>query len=381
MSATPGAIVRKGGITRTVFIISLVVVAAVSGVGGYLVNGILHPSTAPANVTLNGAGSTFIYPLLSAMSVNYSRANPSVAVNYQSIGSGGGITALEKKTVDFAASDRPLNAQDKVAAPDSLHIPATIGSVVFAYNLPNIPKGMNITGPILAQIFSGSIHLWNNATLQSINPGLTLPNQPMTVVHRSDGSGTTFIWTSYLSLVSPAWNATVGAGQSVQWPTGIGASGNEGVAGVIRGTTYFCGYVELAYALQNSMTYAYVLNHDGTNYVAPSLATTSYAVQNSTSTLPAGNGDWSHVSLLNAPGAQSYPIASFSYIMVYQELNVLSGYTNTQATGLVNFLWFVVHGGQALSPSLGYVPLPQSVVTLDETSIKSITLNGQIVKS
>jgi phosphate transport system substrate-binding protein len=379
---------RSGGISRTIFVIGLVVVAVVSGLAGYFAAGYFKPSQ--ASITLTGAGATFPYPFLSAVSINYSRTNPGVQVNYQSIGSGGGIKALIAKTVDFAASDAPLNDQQRANATNSLHIPETIGSVVFAYNIPKptsgtFPKGLNLTGDIIAGIFLGSITNWNDASIQNLNPGFTLPNHVISVVHRSDGSGTTFVWTSYLSSVSPTWNQTVGAGTSVSWPSlggnAYGAAGNEGVAGSIRGNSYWAGYVELAYALQNSMSYGFIKNPAG-YFIEPTLASTKAAL-NTLSSLPSGDQSWKTVNLLNSADPAAYPIASFTYLLVYKELNVVNGMTQAKAKALVDFLWFVVHspGGQDIGPSLGYVPLPGLVTTIDETTIKSITFNGTVLRS
>lgn len=352
---------------------SLVIAAVLSGVAGYYVGGVLAP--VQGTPILNGAGATFPFPLLSAISANYTFFNPSVRVNYQSIGSGGGIKALINKTVDFAASDAPLTDTQRQSAPNSLHIPETIGSVVFAYNLPGIGKGLNLTGPIIAGIFLGSITKWNNATIQNINPGLTLPTQNIQVVHRSDGSGTTFVWTSYLSLVSPTWNSLVGKGTSVPWPIGVGQSGNGGVAGYITTTQYAAGYVELAYALQNNIAFAKIQNKAG-SYIEPSLSSTAAAL-NTVTYLPSGDQSWSSVSLLDSTDPNAYPIASFSYIVVYKELNVVPGMSLTKAKALFGYLWFVIHNGQQIAPSLQYVPLPRSVVSIDAATIKSITFNGQ----
>lgn len=366
---------RAAGISRKIFIISLAIVAAVSGVTGYY----LAPRS--GSVTLTGAGATFPYPLLSAMSTDYSKSNPAVLINYQSIGSGAGIKFLTNKTVDFAASDAPLTVTQIQQAPNSLHIPETIGSVVFAYNLPGIPKGLNLTGPITAGIFLGSITKWNNATIQNINHGFNLPDQAISVVHRSDGSGTTFVWTSYLSLVSPAWNNAVpgGKGTSVPWPVGVGQSGNGGVAGYVNTTQNTAGYVELTYALQNGMTYANIQNK-ALNYVEPSLSSTAAAL-NTVSSLPSGDQSWGSVTLLDSSDPNAYPIASFSYLLVYKELNVVRGMTLAKAQALVNFLWFVVHGGQFMAPGLHYVRLPDSAIAIDESTIKSITFNGQTLRS
>jgi len=381
---------RSGGISKTIFILSLVIVAAISGVSGYFIAGVLKPSQ--STIILNGAGATFPYPFLSAASINYSRTNPSVQVNYQSIGSGGGVKALITKTVDFAASDRPLtdDQRNSTNAPNSLHIPETVGSVVFAYNLPKtpsgtLPKGLNLTGDIIAGIFLGSITNWSNATIQNINPGFALPNHVISVVHRSDGSGTTFVWTSYLSSVSTVWNQTIGSNIAVSWPSlsgnSYGSSGNYGVAVAIRGNSHWAGYVELAYALQNSMSYSYIKNPYG-KYIEPTLASTK-ATLNTIGSLPAGDQSWKSITLLNSPDQAAYPIASLTYLLVYKELNVVQGMTQAKAKALADFLWFIVHspGGQDLAPALGYVPLPSSVTTINETTIKSITFNGTIVRS
>ncbi|HEV2120289.1 MAG TPA: phosphate ABC transporter substrate-binding protein PstS [Candidatus Bathyarchaeia archaeon] len=383
--ASSELIPRKPGISKMIFIITLIVVAAVSGVTGYLVNGYLHPVQSAPNETLNGAGATFPYPLLSAIALNYSRSHTNVAINYQSIGSGGGINALIKKTVDFAASDAPLNALQRGNATNSLHIPETVGAVVVAYNVfePDgktpLPTGLHLNATVIAKIFLGQINNWNDTSIRQLNPGFgsILPNQQIVSVHRSDGSGTTFVFTGYLTAATTIW--TPGQGTSVTWPApnGLGASGNEGVAGVIRGTPGTIGYVELAYAVTNNMKDANVLNHDGNTYVKPSLTNVTFAVTNATSIFPKGNESWSSVNLLNGPGASTYPIASFSYLLVYQELNVIPGMTLDKAKALVDFLWFTVHNGQFQAPPLSYVPLPQSIVHIDETTIASITYNGQ----
>ncbi|MFZ0896143.1 MAG: phosphate ABC transporter substrate-binding protein PstS, partial [Candidatus Nitrosopolaris sp.] len=193
-------------------------------------------SFAQSQVTLNGAGSTFAFPLIDTWRVDYQKVKPGVNINYQSIGSGGGVKQFTAKTVDFGASDAPLSLTEQKAAPGSVQIPALIGSVVPAYNIPGIAKGLKFTGPVLADIFQGKITKWNDPQIQALNPGKSLPAADIVVVHRSDGSGTTFVWTSYLSNASPSWNQTIGASKSVPWPTGIGAPGNEGVANAIKGS-------------------------------------------------------------------------------------------------------------------------------------------------
>jgi phosphate transport system substrate-binding protein len=362
------------------------VVVIVAGIFGYMQLSSSSPptsnqsSSSQTTVTLTGSGATFPYPLLSIMISEYQANRTNVQINYQSIGSGGGISALESKTVDFAASDAPLGAADMAKTPGALHIPETIGAVTVAYNLPGIPTSLHLTGKVIADIFAGNVTTWNDPEIESLNPNVTLPAKNIVTVHRSDGSGTTFIFTGYLSASSPAFQQEVGQGKSVSWPSrgiSLGANGNTGVAQDVNNTQYTVGYVELAYALQNGFTVAAVQNPTG-NWILPSFDTIKTAVQSAASTgLPAGNQSWTNVSLINAPNATAYPIVSFTYLLVYQELNVVPGMTQGKATALVQFLWWVVHDGQQYSPSLEYVQLPTNVVQIDETTIQSITYNGQ----
>jgi phosphate ABC transporter phosphate-binding protein len=358
-----------------IIVAALAVVVVVAGIYGYM--NYFSPQTSQTPVTLTGSGATFPYPLLDTMIKQYQTQKTGVQINYQSIGSGGGIAALEGKIVDFAASDAPLGAADMAKAPNSLHIPETIGAVTMAYNLPGIPTGLHLTGKVIGDIFAGNVTIWNDPEIQGLNSNVTLPAKNILVVHRSDGSGTTFIFTGYLTLSSDAWKNAIGQGKTVAWPVGVGANGNTGVASVVQGTQYTIGYVELAYALQNKMTVAAIQNPAG-NWILPTLNTIQVAVQSAASMgLPVGGGDWSNVNLLNAPDAQAYPIVSFTYLLVYKELNVIPGMTQTKATALVQFLWWAVHDGQANAPGLAYVQLPANVVQIDEASIKSITFNGQ----
>jgi phosphate transport system substrate-binding protein len=344
-------------------------------------------------ITLNGAGATFPFPLIDTWRVEYQSVNPSVSINYQSIGSGGGVRQFTERTVDFGASDAPLTEEEMQAlASTPVHIPETIGSVVAAYNLPGIDKGLKLTGPVLADIFAGKITRWDDQRIRELNPDLSLPAAAdIVVVHRSDGSGTTFIWTSYLSQVSPEWNQTIGAGKSVQWTTGLGAQGNEGVSNTVLSTPNSIGYVELTYALTTDMDYASLMNREG-NFVEPTLESTQAAAQaaiimNSTSTngttsaavgLPGGDQSWTHVSLLDAPGANSYPIASFSYLLLYKELSTnINSMENAQA--LAQFINWAVTDGQQFASPLHYVPLPDSVVKHNQQTLRSLTFNGQPV--
>jgi phosphate transport system substrate-binding protein len=332
-----------------------------------------------ATVNLNGAGATFPYPLLDAIITKYSDVKSNVQINYQSIGSGGGISAykLPTPTVDFAASDAPLSSTEMSTLPNSLHIPETIGAVTVVYNIPGVSSGLHLTGQVIADIFQGKITMWNDQTIQSLNADTILPAQGIVVVHRSDGSGTTFIFTGYLSAVSTSWNSAVGQGKSVSWPVGTGSNGNTGVASTVNGTQYAIGYVELAYVLENGMTVAAIQNPAG-SYVLPSLESTTVAAQSVASEgLPAGDASWSSVNVLNAPDANAYPIVSFTYLLVCKELNVVPGMTQDKVTAIVQFLWYIVHEGQNLAPGLAYAPLPTNVVQINEATIRSITFNGQ----
>jgi phosphate ABC transporter phosphate-binding protein len=332
-----------------------------------------------------------------------------VNINYQSIGSGGGVKQFTERTVDFGASDAPLTKNETQALPaPAVHIPETIGSVVAAYNINGVPeKGLKLTGPVLADIFLGGITTWNDPRIQELNPDLTLPSENIVVAHRSDGSGTTFVWTSYLSAISPEWSETVGAGKSVEWPVGLGAPGNEGVANTITSTPNSIGYVELAYALTTDTDYAYIQNMEG-NFVEPSLNSTQAAVEaavlsgggtstnattsnNSTGTtnttgtqnmtsinLPAGSESWEDVALVNGPGANSYPIASFSYLLLYQDLSTNID-SMEKARALVDFIQWAITDGQQFADELSYVPLPDSVVQHNMQTLESLTFQGQPV--
>jgi len=358
-------------------------------------------------VVLNGAGATFPFPLIDTWRVEYQNVNPSVSINYQSIGIVGGVKQFTERTVDFGATDAPLTANETQALPGAaVHIPETIGSIVAAYNINGVPeKGLKLTGPVLADIFLGGITTWNDPRIQELNPDLTLPSENIVVAHRSDGSGTTFVWTSYLSAVSPEWNDRVGAGKSVEWPVGLGAPGNEGVANTITTTPNSIGYVELAYALTTDTDYAYIQNSEG-NFVEPSLNSTQAAVeaavlsggtsmnttdsnnltgttntatgtQNMTSVnLPAGDESWEDVTLVNGPGANSYPIASFSYLLLYQDLSTDID-SMEKARALVDFVQWAINDGQQFAPELQYVPLPDSVVQHNMQTLQSLTFQGQ----
>jgi phosphate transport system substrate-binding protein len=358
--------------TKYLVVVAIIVIAIIL-VSVFAYMAIQKP--AAASVTLNGAGATFPQPFLNATITSYQSQKSNVKINYQGVGSGSGINSLTAKTVDFAASDAPLSDSQRSAAPNTLHIPETIGAVTLAYNLQGISSGLNLTGTVIANIYLGSITKWNDPAITSLNPGTTLPNNAIAVVHRSDSSGTTNVFTHYLSNESSTWSQGVGAGTSVQWPLGTGASGNANVATTVTSTQGAIGYVELAYAITNHMTVASVQNPSG-NFIAPSLTSTTTAVQAGATGLPSGDQSWKNVSLLNTAAAQAYPIVSFTYLLEYKELNVIPGMTQDKATAIVQYMWYVVHNGQTLSPNLGYATLPANVVTIDENSLKSITYNG-----
>ncbi len=332
--------------------------------------------------TLNGAGASFPYPLLNEIITIYRTIEPNVQINYQPSGSGAGISSLKDKLVDFAASDAPLTASEASSIPNALHMPETIGAVVVTYNFGSeTPNGLQLTGQVIADIFQGKITRWNDPAIQALNTDVTLPNQPIQVIRRAESSGTTYIFTSYLSEVSDDWESEIGSGKSVEWPVGRGANGNTGVASIVQSTPYTIGYVELAYALETSMNVAKIQNPAG-NFVLPTTVSTEYAAQSAASQgLPSGDASWTEVSLLNTPDANAYPIVSFSYLLVYKELNVVPGMTQDKATALVDFLWYVMHDGQEIAPELSYAQLPSNVVQINEATLKTITYNGHALIS
>ena len=332
---------------------------------------------AQGQITINGAGATFPFPLIDTWRVDYKSIKPNVNINYQSIGSGGGVKQFIEKTVDFGATDAPLTASEVQRAPGAVHIPETIGSVVVAYNIPSMPnKGLKLTGPVLADIFLGKITKWNDPKIQSLNPGVSLPGEDIIVVHRSDGSGTTYVWTDYLSNISTAWNEQIGRGKSVQWPTGIGGPGNEGVANAIRGSPNTIGYIELAYALTTQMPYAYLQNQAG-KFIEPTLESTRAAVAATAPTLPKGAASWEHISVVNAPGGDSYPVASFSYLILFKELSTNPSIDQAKAKALVDFMSWAITEGQQSADDLSYVPLPAEIVKLNQETLKSLTFQGK----
>jgi phosphate transport system substrate-binding protein len=322
--------------------------------------GILSASVASAD-TMNGAGSTFIYPILSKWASAYAQKT-GTQINYQAIGSGGGIQQLKAKTVDFGASDAGLsNAEMKEMPGPVVHIPLTAGAVVVSYNVPGVTKALNFDGPTLADIYLGKITKWNDPRIARLNPGVSLPSQAIAVAHRSDGSGTTFIFSNYLAAVSNEWKTKVGAGKSVNWPVGLGGKGNPGVSGLIKHISGGIGYIELAYAIQNKLPYANMKNASG-KFIAPTTETTSVALAG---TLPRLKKDIRSV-LVNAPGANAYPIIGVTYVLAYTNMS------GSKVAELKKFLSWANSAGQQFATSLDYAPLPEPVIALNEKTIASI---------
>ncbi len=317
---------------------------------------------AVAETMLNGAGATFPYPMYSKWFSEYNKLHPDVQINYQSIGSGGGIRQVLNGTVDFGASDGPMtDAQLKEAKIKILHIPTVMGADVPAYNVTGVSGEIKFTPDVLANIFLGKITSWTDPAIAKANPGVKFPNQSIIVVHRSDGSGTTYIWTDYLSKVSKEWESTVGKGTSVKWPVGLGGKGNEGVAGQIRQLEGSIGYVELIYAVENKITYGEVQNAAGI-FVKASLAGVTEAAA-SVKNMPA---DF-RVSITNAPGKTAYPISSFTWLLIpVQSKDAARGKIIT------DFLNWMVTDGQKMTGQLSYAPLPASVVEKVKVAIKQV---------
>jgi phosphate transport system substrate-binding protein len=317
--------------------------------------------SAPMLVT--GAGATFPAPLYSKWFSDYNHKAPDVQINYQAIGSGGGIKQITEKTVDFGATDAPMSDAEMAKAPGVIHIPTVLGAVVITYNEPDL-KDLKLTPETLSAIFLGKITAWNDPAIAKDNPG-KLPSTPITVAHRSDGSGTTAVFTDYLSKVSPAWKTQVGVGKSPNWPAGLGGKGNDGVTGLVKNTKGAIGYVELAYANQNKLPIAALRNADG-KFVKPSLETTSAAAAGVE--VPA---DY-RVSITNAPGAQAWPISAFTYILVHQD-----NADAAKGKAIAAFLWWATHDGQTLAAPLDYAPLPKAVVAKVDKTLQSLTVAGK----
>jgi len=337
-----------------------------------------EPPASGADFQINGAGASFPYPLIDTWRVEYNKIYSNVNLNYQSIGSGGGVKQHTERTVDFGASDAPLTEGERKLAPGTMHIPEAIGSVVLAYNLPEVPNsGLKLTGENVAEIYLGKIKKWNDPKIKENNPDLKLPDRPILVTRRSDGSGTTYVFTDYLSKVSPEWEKQIGKGKSVPWLVGVGAAGNEGVAWATRNTKYAIGYVELAYAFQNQLTFAHLQNAEKTKFIEPNFDTVFEAAKSyPTDKIPKPEQDWSQVSVVQAPGENSYPIVSFTYLLVYENID-MTVKDKDKAKALVHLLYWMVTDGQKFSKPLLYIPLPAEIQELDKQGIARIKFNGE----
>ena len=342
---------------------------------GVLVLGLValacNPGGGTGSVSLQGAGATFPNPLYQKWLSEYGQSHPNIKIDYQSIGSGGGIKQLKEQTVDFGASDSPMKDEDLKSAPGEIvHIPTVLGAVVITYNLQSINQPLRFSPDILADIFLGKIKKWNDPKIVADNPGVTLPANDITVVHRSDGSGTSAVFTDYLSKVSPEWKEKVGSGTSPSWPVGLGGKGNDGVTSQVKNTPNTIGYIELAYAVQNKLPVAQIKNSSG-SYVTPSIDGVTAAASASAANTP----DDLRVSITNATGAQAYPISSYTYILLYKNQKDAG-----KGKALVDFLWWGLHDGEGFAKDLQYAPLPADIVKRAEAKINSVTANGAVLR-
>jgi len=319
-----------------------------------------------AQTQITGAGATFPNPIYSKWFSEYNKLHANVQINYQPIGSGGGIRQVTEQTVFFGASDGPMTDDQLKAAPGMLmHFPTVLGGVVPVYNIPGVTAELKFTGDVLANIYLGRITKWNDTAIAALNPGVKLPATDITVVHRSDGSGTTYIWVDYLAKISPEFKSKVGVGTSVNWPAGVGGKGNEGVAGVVTQSPGAIGYVELIYALQNKISYGSVRNAAG-EYVRASVAAVTAAAAGAAASMPV---DF-RVSITNAPGKGAYPISSFTWLLLYENPK-----DKAAAKTMVDFVKWALTDGQKFCGDLGYAPLPASVVKLEMTALAKIKMS------
>jgi phosphate transport system substrate-binding protein len=321
----------------------------------------LHAQT----VNITGAGATFPNPLYSKWFAEYNKLHPNVQINYQSIGSGGGIRQISERTVFFGATDGPMTEAQLLAAPGKiLHFPTVLGADVPVYNIPGVTTPLKFSGPLLADIFLGKITRWNDPAIAKLNSGVSLPATDITIVHRSDGSGTTYIWVDYLAKASAEWKQKVGVNTSVKWPVGVGGKGNEGVAGLVKQTPGSLGYVELIYALQNRISYGSVQNMAG-KFVTASTESVTAAAAGAARQMPP---DF-RVSITNAPGDAAYPISSFTWLLLYENPQ-----DKQQAKIMVDFMSWALTAGQKFASDLGYAPLPASVIELEKKALLKIKL-------
>jgi phosphate transport system substrate-binding protein len=356
----------EGTVRTTRLWVWMLIAAAAVGCGG---GSSTPPATGAAasggSIQINGAGATFPFPIYSKWTSEYNKLNPNVPINYQSVGSGAGIRQLTSRTVFFGASDQPMKDEQLKAAPGPiLHFPTVLGAVVPIYNLPGVTGELKFSGPVLAGIVLGKITKWNDPALVKLNPDVKLPDAALTFVHRSDGSGTTFVWADFLGKVSPEFKSTVGVDASLKWPVGVGAKGNEGVAGFVKQTPGSLGYTEPAYANQNLITFGAVQNSAG-RFVKASPDSVTAAAAGAAATMPA---DF-RVSITNAPGDEAYPIASFTWILLYENPD-----DKRQAKAMVDFMKWALGDGQKFAAALGYSPLPANVVDMELKALERIKL-------
>ena len=321
---------------------------------------------AAADVSLTGAGSTFVNPIMQKWGSDYGKSNPNVKINYQGIGSGGGIKQITEKTVDFGATDGPMTDKQLEKAPGILHVPVVMGAVVPIYNLPGVDKPLVFSGPVLADMYLGKIKKWNDAKLAELNPGVTLPDMPVSIVHRSDGSGTTYIWTDYLSKVSEEWKKGPGNATTVNWPLGRGGKGNDGVAADVKQNAGSVGYVELIYAANNNISYGDVINASGKTVHASeeSVSAAAASMKNPPDDL--------RMSITNVEGEGAYPISGITWALIYKDQSDAA-----KGKAVTEFLWWATHDGQSLAAPMHYAPLPKEFLPLVEAKLKSVTANGQ----
>lgn len=324
-----------------------------------------------SEIRLQGAGATFPNPLYQKWISEYGKAHANVKIDYQPIGSGGGIKQIQARTVDFGASDAPMTDAELKASPaELLHVPTVLGAVVITYNLQGIAKPLRFSPDVIADIFLGKITKWNDARIKADNSDANLPASDITVVHRAESSGTSFVFTDYLAKVSADWKQKVGADKAPNWPVGQGGKGNDGVTGQIKQQPNTIGYVELAYATQNKLPVALIKNASG-NFVEPTIDSVTAAAAGSAASTP----DDLRVSITNASGANAYPISSYTYILVYKEQS-----DATKGKTVVDYLWWGLHDGESFAKDLQYAPLPAEIVKRAEAKINSITANGKAIR-
>jgi phosphate transport system substrate-binding protein len=349
----------KTVLRASAFALSLALLIAAVACGG---------GSSSGEIRLQGAGATFPNPLYQKWISEYGKLHPNVKIDYQSIGSGGGIKQIQSRIVDFGASDAPMTESEMKASPaELLHIPTVLGAVVITYNLAGVEKPLRFSPDVIADIFLGKITKWNDARIKTDNPDVTLPAGDIAVVHRAESSGTSFVFTDYLSKVSAEWKDKVGADKAPKWPVGQGGKGNEGVTGQIKQQPNTIGYVELAYAVQNKLPVALVKNASG-SFVQPSIEAVTAAAAAAAANTP----DDLRVSITNANGAGVYPISSYTYILVYKDQP-----DATKGKVVVDYLWWGIHDGEKFATDLQYAPLPAEIVKRAEQKISAITSGGQ----